>query len=261
MIKYLAILWATNLRYRWSNFRHRTSIKFTNIRDDIRPVTIAGLAVAAHDLYSNFEHTPDGATALFDSINTPAESWKRAFSPGPLEDDCDGFHGALYWAAHFNLVCCLLTLVTKNIKDSHTLLIVKKGNLLHFVDYIHISRGYESIFELVENVRKRRDMGDLYLIEFTGWNGSGWESINWEGLSMEEACITEEEREQLKDFKHRDNAIYKMVEKLTAQQHQLEIDQEHWFAVIRDKYNISAGVAITIKHDTGEICTVEDTDT
>jgi hypothetical protein len=65
--------------------------------------------------------------------------------------------------------------------------------------------------------------------------------------------VTEEELEQLKDFKRRDDAIYKMVEKLTAQQYQLELEQEQWFIAIRAKYGVNTDAGITIKHDTGKI--------
>ncbi len=65
--------------------------------------------------------------------------------------------------------------------------------------------------------------------------------------------VTKEELEQLKDFKHRDDAIYKMVEKLTAQQYQLELEQEKWFVAIRAKYGVNTDAGITIKHDTGKI--------
>lgn len=70
--------------------------------------------------------------------------------------------------------------------------------------------------------------------------------------------VTEGELEQLRDFKRRDDAIYKMVEKMTAQQHQLEVDQEKWFQMIREKYSVKADISITIKHDTGEIYGAEE---
>jgi hypothetical protein len=65
--------------------------------------------------------------------------------------------------------------------------------------------------------------------------------------------VTDEEKEQLKDFKRRDDAIYKLIEKLVAQQHKLEADQDQWFEAIREKYGIKPETAITIKHDTGKI--------
>ncbi len=70
--------------------------------------------------------------------------------------------------------------------------------------------------------------------------------------------VTKEELEQLKDFKHRDDAIYKMVEKLTAQQYQLELEQEKWFVAIRAKYGVNTDAGITIKHDTGDIHKIKD---
>lgn len=65
--------------------------------------------------------------------------------------------------------------------------------------------------------------------------------------------VTNEELEQLKGFKRRDDAIYKVIEKLVAQQHQLEVEQEHWFLNLRAQHNINIETGITVKHDTGEI--------
>lgn len=68
---------------------------------------------------------------------------------------------------------------------------------------------------------------------------------------------TEEELEVLKDFKRRDDAIYKMLEKLTAQQHQLEVEQEKWFMTVRERLKIKPETNITIRHDTGEVTEAE----
>jgi hypothetical protein len=70
--------------------------------------------------------------------------------------------------------------------------------------------------------------------------------------------VTKEELEQLKDFKHRDDAIYKMIEKLVMQQHRLEADQDQWFEAIRAKYGVNTDAGITIKHETGEIHKIKD---
>ena len=69
--------------------------------------------------------------------------------------------------------------------------------------------------------------------------------------------VTKEELEVLKDFKRRDDAIYKMLEKLTAQQHQLEVEQEKWFMAVRERLNIKPETNITVRHDTGEVLEVE----
>lgn len=65
--------------------------------------------------------------------------------------------------------------------------------------------------------------------------------------------VTEEELDQLKDFLNRDIAIYKMIEKLVAQQKQLEVDQEQWFNAIRKQYGIKKDIKITVLHKTGNI--------
>jgi len=65
--------------------------------------------------------------------------------------------------------------------------------------------------------------------------------------------ITDEEKEQVKEFKRRDESIYKMLEKLTAQQYKLEADQDQWFIAIREKYGFDSKTTITIEHDTGDI--------
>lgn len=175
MMKYPAKLWTNNLRYKWSNCRHKTSPVNTNVRSDLRPGSIAELQAVALELYRNFEYTPDGITRLFDSIDTPAGAWERAFNPGPLRDDCDGFHAALYWAASKKLECFLLTLVTANIKDSHTLLVVKMGSY-YFVDYTFISGGYSNLDTLVKDVQIHRGMGEILLVEKSVYH-KGWQTM------------------------------------------------------------------------------------
>lgn len=179
---YLAKLWTTNLRYRWSNWRHRASPNTTSVRADLKPANPEELKAVAEELYRNFEYTPDGLLRLFDSIDAPAGSWERAFNPGPLKDDCDGFHGALYWSAHKQMFCYLLTLVTANVIDSHTLLCVEHEGRHYFVDYTHCSSGFISFDSMVNAIISHRRMGKVILTEGSTWNGVGWESLfNLEG--------------------------------------------------------------------------------
>lgn len=67
------------------------------------------------------------------------------------------------------------------------------------------------------------------------------------------AQLSEEELKELIDFKHQDNAIYKMLEKLVSQQHQLEAKEGKWFETIREKYKVDPEAKITILHSTGEV--------
>ena len=178
MIKYLAKLWTTSLRYKWSNWRHRASPRATDVRSDLRPANLKELKDTAEELYRNFDYTPDGISRLFDSIDTPAGSWEKAFNQGPLKDDCDGFHAALYWAAKGQMFCYLLTLVTANIVDSHTLLCIEHKGNHYFADYTYCSGAYSQYNSMVDAIMRHRKINKVLLTEGSVWDDlKGWQSI------------------------------------------------------------------------------------
>lgn len=165
-------LWTDNLRYRWSAIRHSNSPVTTKVRQDLIPKKFEDIVKVAKTLRSNFVYTHDGIDRLFDSIDTPASCWERAFNPGPLEDDCDGFHSALYWAVHQNFNCWLLTLVTRNIVNSHVILYIQH-NGHYYVDYEYMSSKFNSFEALIEHIGKRRSM-NIVSYNLSSWK-DGWQ--------------------------------------------------------------------------------------
>jgi len=167
-------IWTENLRYRWSRRRHARAPVTTTVRRDLIPKRFSDIQRVADELRSRFIYTRDGIDRLWDSIDTPASCWERAF-PGPLRDDCDGFHAALYWAVSHNFRCYLLTLVTRQIVDSHVLLYIRHGG--HFyLDYTYLSDRFMTFDSMVEHIGRRREM-DIVSTELSvftnGWRKGG----------------------------------------------------------------------------------------
>ncbi len=167
--------WVSNLRYKWSRIRHRNSPKTSFLRQDLIPQNFNDIQKVANELYKNFEYTLDDITRLYDSIDTPASCWNRAFTKR-LKDDCDGFHSALYWAVSQHFSCYLLTLVTRNIIDSHSLLVIEYNNKKHFIDYTYVSDGFSNLDSLVNAVIKYRNMNNVMVVEGSKFKNE-WYSI------------------------------------------------------------------------------------
>ncbi len=172
MFKSLARFWATDLRYRWSKIRHRGSLLSTNVREDLYPETVPALKETAVELHKNFVYVRDGFLRLYDSIDTPANCWNRAFNPGPLKDDCDGFHSALYWASGKHFECYLVTIVSTDLVNSHTSLWLPGVGI---IDYTRLYEG-SNLDQLVAKLQKRRKIPGIILIELSDWNGVKWSS-------------------------------------------------------------------------------------
>ena len=178
-----ARLWLTNLRYKWSRIRHRNSIKTMSREDTLRfkpyiPKTINDVRDTAREINSRFQWTMDSWDRLYDSIDSPASCWSRAFNNPPLLDDCDGFHSALYWAVSFYMKCRLLTVATKEISQSHSVLVIKFMNTYYLVNYTYVSRPLPSMDAVLKDLDRQHYRGNMNMIawELSKWNGEYWES-------------------------------------------------------------------------------------
>ena len=132
MISFLANLWL-RLRVYWSNYRNKNNITDCQVLGKFdTPFMILGFAVK---MYNNFSYTYDDVSELFDSMRYPAECYKRLVN-GVFKDDCDGFHAALYHLSiKSGLDAYLLTYITTNIVDSHTVLLIKYYDRYCVIDY------------------------------------------------------------------------------------------------------------------------------
>ena len=172
------------MRYYWSAVRHRNSIveisgnKLDQYRQYI-PATITEIRHTMQQLYKRFAWTQDGVGKLFDSMDTPAATWDKAFSNPPLKDDCDGYHDALYWAVSFNFDCRLLTVATRKIRDSHTVLVIRDGQHYYLANYNYLSRPVATmtdILSLLQETYYKRKPTVIIAWELSYWNGRRWES-------------------------------------------------------------------------------------
>lgn len=162
------------MRYWWSLVRHLKSKKYSDCRPDLYPEDMFDIRELSQLLYKNFSYRRDGVLNLFDSLNSPAQLWEDILKKPPLVDDCDGFHGALYWAVHHNFDCALMTLVTKDLGQSHTCLYVENGGLHYYVEYDYVSIPHTQMGLLIEDIRKHRDMPEITIVEYSTWSGRMW---------------------------------------------------------------------------------------
>ena len=174
----LGNLWTKNLRYKWSSIRHSnsptgmTAEQFAKYKRYI-PSSPTQIKQIAELIYKNFEYTPDGLDKAYDALDTPVSCWLQAFEKTPLRGDCDKFHSALYWAVSFNFECRLLTIVTQDIKDSHTLLTFKTDEGYFYVDYMYLSKPFNNIDDLVMHVENRLKTF-MICYELSKWDGGKW---------------------------------------------------------------------------------------
>ena len=188
MKKHLSKIWATQMRYRWSAIRHKHSPKeltpaqYNKYRHLI-PNHNSQIITTAQQINNRFKYTNDSWDRLYDSIDTPASCVLRTFERPPLRDDCDGFHSALYWfvSNSRNYDCRLLTVVTNNIVDSHSLLLIKNRHSEYFyIDYTYQSQLSKTIPPLVNHIQQRRydhRHTQIMYSELSFWNNKQWISV------------------------------------------------------------------------------------
>ena len=80
-------------------------------------------------LYNRFTYSYDGIDELFDCMRKPAQCYLDSCKNN-WEDDCDGFHAALYHIYYKNgYDPYLLTMILpEKIFESHTICVIKNKN-------------------------------------------------------------------------------------------------------------------------------------
>ena len=89
-------------------------------------------------IYRKFKYKNDGADQLWDAIVPPPQNYLN-YTNGKIEDDCDGFHSAIYHCIHKTYECYLLSVVGPG--TGHCLLIFKSNDLWHVLDYTRLYGG------------------------------------------------------------------------------------------------------------------------
>ena len=187
---FLEKVWFKNLRYRWSKWRHRKSKMFISVSDDISygriPKNLSDIKGLTSEIMKRFKYTPDGLDKLFDSMDTPASCWHRTFFQTPLRDDCDGYHAALYWAISKRFNCALLTVLTDDIVNSHTVLIAKTDGGYCLVNYLDVQMNLPDLDSVVKYLLNKyyQNKVSIMATELSKWDGHNrtWYSIKEENF-------------------------------------------------------------------------------
>ncbi len=182
MIKQLSKIWVKQLRYNWSQLRHINTPNQSTLKQQQKylqwiPKTIPAIQIIAYELYSRFQYTNDNWDRLYDSIDTPISCVIRAFENPSLKDDCDGFHSALYWFVSQTFNTRLFTVVTNDIRSSHSLLICQYNKQYFYVDYTYISDFFNNVndaaLHLNNRLYKPKNLHIMYY-ELSYFNGKRW---------------------------------------------------------------------------------------
>jgi hypothetical protein len=185
IISSLSKIWVSQLRYKWSAIRHKNSPKNLTIQQEqkykyLTPRSIPQIKNIINEIHKRFQYTNDNWDRLYDSIDSPASCVIRAFENPPLRDDCDGFHSALYYFVSKNFDCRLLTVVTNDIKNSHTLLLLKYQQKYYYIDYTIISGSYHNIQNIIDTIKQKRyhNKNIIMYYELSLWENDRWISSN-----------------------------------------------------------------------------------
>ena len=149
LIKLFANFWLVARVY-WSNYKNIGNLVDYDVEDNLDLSTVSKLAKYIDKSYSKFTYTYDGPDELFDSMRFPAQCYYDQFVKGSLRDDCDGFHSSAYHiATKYGYDAYILTYMTSNLIDSHTVLAIRKNNLWYKIDYGRLTTG-KTIDDLIQ---------------------------------------------------------------------------------------------------------------
>lgn len=164
MLKLICKLWL-RIRVFWSNIRNKNNLKDCEVEGTFE--TPSSIVEEAKKYYHNFEYVPDGWDDLFDSMKFPAECYQRLINT-VFKDDCDGYHAAMYHIAKkkgFN--SCLLTYIPTDIKEGHTVVLIKYLSRYWILDYdkVLVNNTLEDV--LNDTLKRRRvELVSYNLVDF-----------------------------------------------------------------------------------------------
>ena len=114
---------------------------------------------------NHFTWTMDDATQLFDSYQPVEYLYNLYVDSGinntTVKDDCDGCHSIIYHILKENgYDCVLFTIATRPITQAHTMVIYKKDNCYHLINYRNITHYNEgvTIQEIVDDYNKKHNL-------------------------------------------------------------------------------------------------------
>ena len=126
----------------WSNIRWCRATKNFPLREEDTDKELANSSVdefyeklpnLINNIYKTFTWTEDGPDQLWDSIRPPAQCYEDAVN-GALNDDCDGYHSAIYWLLKNNgIESYLISVANRNGKSAHCVYLGKDTDGHFFV--------------------------------------------------------------------------------------------------------------------------------
>lgn len=150
----------------WSNKINKDDVDDYELLEKhfMKSFTKSKLLSIQKDLYSRFNYKYDSFKELFDSMKKPAQCYVNSCEDN-WEDDCDGFHAALYHILFKNgyRAKLLTMLFPENILLSHTVCIVEKYNKIILCDYTS-QKVFSNIYEIISYYQ------DINNVSFVIWN-------------------------------------------------------------------------------------------
>lgn len=158
-----------NFRYKWSNFKHDK--RFLKLAPRSTPFAPNMVKKYADSIKPNFNWTVDNASQLFEYIDSPEHCY-YLITHGILNDDCDGFHAALYYKFANSVPSCMVTVMTKDIKNCHTMYMFRYGGY-YFLDYSDMHGPFRTKDELIKGFNSTR-LGEVVSIHYFKWLDGKW---------------------------------------------------------------------------------------
>ena len=151
-MKFLCKIYCDYIRPLWSRIRWAKENR-GNSSPIERVHSILDIKQLVKTLNKSFCYTMDDISEAFDSLKPPSMVY-QSYVDGKFKDDCDGFHTCVYHIlANSKVECWLLTLITKDIMTSHTVLLFEFENKWYIDDYDYVHGGLDSVEEMVETYK------------------------------------------------------------------------------------------------------------
>lgn len=139
----------------WSSVRFAKQERFFHdvatqdkIKDNLDIIKLA------KRVYSKFKYTQDDISQLWDAIVPPPQNYLN-YRGGIIEDDCDGFHSAVYHVlanSHIIQDCYLMAVTAK--ECGHCVVVYRFDNKWYVLDYKKLYQGFDTLKEAYENYNK-----------------------------------------------------------------------------------------------------------
>lgn len=143
---FLQNIWNKYLRYIYSIFTCINDVKDMPVYEKI--YSIDDIKNIQQSLFKNFSYQKD----FIDEIHTPAQCYKDYFYNN-FNDDCDGFHSALYHILSKNNIEQWLVTQIPKYMYGHTYIIFKFNSKYGIIDYTNVTYGITNRKDLITIIK------------------------------------------------------------------------------------------------------------